>query len=190
MVATLPLPLVMWHECVPAGLRSDQIGSASSAAGPPDGASGSALRTRRLAARARTAADPAPPDWLVRRHQCQHRRPRAPASAAAADATRVAADEYQLRTRYERNLPKWTGMAWQGAGVLLLLLGVSVTMYVWNARRLHILSEGGAGSRVLRFSRVFESAVRALIKAPPMRAGFLLLFRTCRNTSDRNHSAE
>jgi hypothetical protein len=91
---------------------------------------------------------------------------------------RLAAEEYQLRTRYERNLPKWTGMAAQGAGVLLFLLGVSVTMYVWNARRLHILSEGGAGSRVLRFSRVFEGAVRALIKPPPMRAGFLLLFRT------------
>jgi hypothetical protein len=45
----------------------------------------------------------------------------------------LAAEEYQLRTRYERNLPKWTGMAAQGAGMLLFLLGVSVTMYVWNA---------------------------------------------------------
>jgi hypothetical protein len=90
----------------------------------------------------------------------------------------LAAEEHQLRARYERNLPKWTGMAAQGAGVLLFLLGVSVTMYVWNARRLHILPEGHAGSRVLRLSRLFEGAVRALIKPPPMRAGFLLLFRT------------
>jgi len=91
---------------------------------------------------------------------------------------RLAAEEYRLRTRYERNLPKWTAMAAQGAGVLLCLLGVSVTMYVWNARRLHILPDGRAGSRALRLSRVFEGAVRALIKPPPMRAGFLLLFRT------------
>jgi hypothetical protein len=91
---------------------------------------------------------------------------------------RLAAEEYQLRTRYERSLPKWTGMAAQGAGVLLFLLGVSVTMYVWNARRLHILPDGRALARVLRLSRLFEGAVRALIKPPPMRAGFLLLFRT------------
>ena len=91
---------------------------------------------------------------------------------------RLAAEEHQLRTRYERNLPKWTGMAAQGAGVLLLLLGLSVTMYVWNARRLHLLPDGGAASPVLSLSRVCESAVRALIKPPPMRAGFLFLVRT------------
>jgi hypothetical protein len=69
-------------------------------------------------------------------------------------------------------------MAAQGAGVLVLLLGVSMSMYLWNARRLHIIPDGGAGSGVLRLSRVFEGAVRALIKRPPMRAGFLLLYRT------------
>jgi hypothetical protein len=62
--------------------------------------------------------------------------------------------------------------------VLAFLIGVSLTMYVWNARRLHILSDASAGSRVLRVSRLFEGAVRALIKPPPVRAGFLLLFRT------------
>ena len=91
---------------------------------------------------------------------------------------RLAAEEHQLRSRYEGNLPKWTGMAAQGAGALAFLLGVSLTMYVWNARRLHVLPDGRAGSRALRFSRLFEGAVRALIKPPPMRAGFLLLFRT------------
>src|SRR6185369_4725604 len=64
--------------------------------------------------------------------------------------SRLAAEERQLRTRYERNLPRWTGMAAQGAVALVLLLGVSMTMYLWNARRLHIIPDGGAGSGVLR----------------------------------------
>jgi hypothetical protein len=69
-------------------------------------------------------------------------------------------------------------MAAQGAQVLLFLLGASLAMYLWNARRLHLLPEKAARGRFLRPSRVFEGAVRALIKPPPMRAGFLLLFRT------------
>jgi hypothetical protein len=89
----------------------------------------------------------------------------------------LAAAEHQLRKRYEGNLPKWTGLAVQGAGVLALLLGFSLTMYVWNARRLHILSEGRAASHVLSLSRLFEGVAGALIRPPPMRAGFLLLFR-------------
>jgi hypothetical protein len=90
----------------------------------------------------------------------------------------LAAEEQHLRTRYEGNLPKWTRMAVQGAGMLAFLVGISLTMYVWNARRLHILSDGGAGSRVLRVSRLFGGVVSALIRRPPVRAGFSLLWRT------------
>jgi hypothetical protein len=51
-------------------------------------------------------------------------------------------------------------------------------MYVWNARRLHILSDGRAGNGGPRLSRLFEGLARALIKPPPLRVGFFLLFRT------------
>jgi hypothetical protein len=47
-------------------------------------------------------------------------------------------------------------MAAQGAAALVLLLGVSMTMYLWNARRLHMIPDGGAGSGVLHLSRLFE----------------------------------
>jgi hypothetical protein len=56
-------------------------------------------------------------------------------------------------------------------------------MYVWNARRLHELPDGSAGSRVLRVSRVVEGLARAVIPPPPVRAGFLLLLRTMRGSA-------
>src|SRR5205085_5175276 len=95
----------------------------------------------------------------------------------------LALEERRFRSEYERNLPRWTASAAQGAVALALLLAGSLAMYVWNARHLHVLADQGPSAGGISLARLCDRIARTLIPSPPLRGGFLLLFRTMLRSS-------
>jgi hypothetical protein len=89
-----------------------------------------------------------------------------------------AAEERQLRTRYESSLPRLTALAVEAVSVLTLLLAAVLALYLWNARRLYILDEGRTTSPLMPVSDLVARIARGLIRRPATRAGFLFLLRT------------
>jgi hypothetical protein len=89
-----------------------------------------------------------------------------------------AAEEEQLRTRYESSLPRLTKLALEGTAVLGLMLGVVLALYLWNARRAYAVDQARAWRPFVRVSDLFERVGRALIRTPAARAGFFFAVRT------------
>ncbi|MGH9309166.1 MAG: hypothetical protein ACRD1U_07320, partial [Vicinamibacterales bacterium] len=87
-------------------------------------------------------------------------------------------DEQRLRARFEGNIPHFTMLALQGAAALLAVVGLSLTTYLWNARRLHLLMDEGRAAPVLGVARAAERMARATIRRPATRAGMMFLVRT------------
>jgi hypothetical protein len=92
--------------------------------------------------------------------------------------TWMAIEEDRLRADYRRGLPHVTALALRGAGALVVLLVVSSTMYLWNARRLQVLPEEEGGAATFRIRRLAAGIAQALIRRPARRAGLLFFART------------
>jgi hypothetical protein len=81
----------------------------------------------------------------------------------------------RLVTRYRNGFPHMAVRAWLGAGVLLVSLMVSSTMYLWNARRVHVLPEERGSTAVAPVSAVIAVIARVVAPRPAGRAGLLFL---------------
>jgi hypothetical protein len=89
-----------------------------------------------------------------------------------------AAEEDRLRSQYRGELPKLTATALKSTGALALLLACTWSMYLWNARRLHVLPEDSSGSAVFRLSTVADLLAKAITRRPGSRTGASFFFRT------------
>ena len=91
---------------------------------------------------------------------------------------RLAAEEAQLRSQYQRNLPRVTALALRGTGILMSMFAVTALVYLRNARRFHLLPDGRASDTVVGVSRFSEAIASVLTRRPATRAGLLFLIRT------------
>lgn len=90
----------------------------------------------------------------------------------------LATEENQLRTQYRRSLPRLTALALRGTGMLAAVLAISLVVYIRNAKRLQVVSEGQGATAIFGVSRVSDRIAAALARRPATRAGWLFLFRT------------
>lgn len=86
-------------------------------------------------------------------------------------------DEMHLKALYRDSLPDLTRRAVAGTGVLGLMLTMSFALYLWNARRLHILPEAQRAP-LMRSLRAGERLSILLASRPAKRAGLLFAART------------
>ena len=91
---------------------------------------------------------------------------------------RLSAEEHRLRTQYRRGLPHLTSLALRGIGVFAVVLTISISVYLRNARRFHLLPEGQDTNTVLGVSRISDAVASILTNKPATRAGLLFLIRT------------
>jgi hypothetical protein len=91
---------------------------------------------------------------------------------------RLSAEESRLRTSYRQSLPHVTTLALRGIGALVVVLTVSLTVYLRNARRFHMLPEGQAANTVGGVSSLSDGVASILTRRPATRAGLLFLVRT------------
>lgn len=91
--------------------------------------------------------------------------------------TWFASEEDRFRTRYRHSLPHLTALAFRGTGALAFLLMLSSAMYLWNARRLHVLAEDEGGA-VFRAFGLSDRLAMVLARRHARRAGLLFLLRT------------
>ena len=91
---------------------------------------------------------------------------------------RLSAEENRLRTQYRRGLPHLTSLALRGIGVFAVVLTISFSAYLRNARRFHLLPEGQDTNTVLGVSRISDAVASILTNKPATRAGLLFLIRT------------
>ena len=94
-----------------------------------------------------------------------------------------AEEDDRLVTQYRNGLPHLAVRALLGAGVLLVLLVVSSTMYLWNARRLHMMPEEGSAVAMSPVSAVIDVLAKAVARRPAGRAGLLFLGQSVRGSS-------
>jgi hypothetical protein len=81
-------------------------------------------------------------------------------------------------TQYQNGLRHMAGRALSGAGVLLVLLMVSAVMYLWNARRLHVLPDERGGPAFFPVWTVMDVLAKVVARRPATRAGLLFLSQT------------
>ncbi len=94
-----------------------------------------------------------------------------------------AARDDRLVAQYRSGLPHLVARARRGAGVLLVLLTVASAMYLWNARRLHMLPiEGSRATRLVPMPGVADVLAKVLARRPATRAGLLFLGRSIRGS--------
>ena len=91
---------------------------------------------------------------------------------------RLSAEESRLRTLYRQSLPHLTTLAVRGIGALVVVLTLSLTVYLRNARRFHMLPEGQAANTVGGVSSLSDGVASLLTRRPATRAGLLFLVRT------------
>jgi hypothetical protein len=88
----------------------------------------------------------------------------------------MSAEELELRRLYWGSLPALTRQAALGTLVLGLILGVSFVLFLWNARRLHVLPEGRRAPTLLPRWRVGDRV--SILPRPAKRAGLLFFVKT------------
>jgi hypothetical protein len=91
---------------------------------------------------------------------------------------RLAVEEERLRTQYRASLPRLTGLAIRGTGVLAALMTFSLAIYLRNARRLQVVPERGGPGSALSLSHITDAVASAIAWRPSTRAGFLFFVRT------------
>lgn len=87
-------------------------------------------------------------------------------------------EERHLRELYWDSLPEFTRRAARATIVLGVTLAVSLALYLWNARRLHVLPEGRRAAALMPRWRVGDRVATALARGSAKRAGLLFLIRT------------
>jgi len=88
----------------------------------------------------------------------------------------MSAEELELRRTYWGSLPALTRQAVLGTVMLGMTLGVSFALFLWNARRLHVLPEGRRAPTLLRGWRVTGDV--SIPPGPAKRAGLLFFLKT------------
>ena len=97
-------------------------------------------------------------------------------------STWEADEDDRLVTQYRNGLPHMAARALLGAGVLLVLLMASSTMYAWNARRVHVLPDERSGAAMSPVSAVIDVLAKAVARRPAGRAGLLFLGQSVRGS--------
>jgi hypothetical protein len=88
----------------------------------------------------------------------------------------MSAEELDLRWRYWSSLPALTRQALRGTLALGLALAASFVLFLWNARRLHVLPEGRRAPPRLHRSHVGDRSTTLLV--PAKRAGVRFFVKT------------
>ncbi len=84
----------------------------------------------------------------------------------------------RLVTQYRNGVPHMRARAARGIGVLLALMIVSWTMYLWNARSMAALREERGGAATIPVSVLADALAKFVAGRPASRAGLLFLGQT------------
>ena len=89
-----------------------------------------------------------------------------------------AEEDARLAAQYRNGLPRIVRRAAFGAAALVVVLVFSSAMYLWNARRLHVLDGERSGAASLPLAAFTDILARAVARGPAKRAGLLFLMKT------------
>jgi len=96
---------------------------------------------------------------------------------------RLAIEETRLRTQFREGLGPLTVLAVRGTVVFVSVVVLSMAIYLRNARRFHLLSDGSAADSVMGVSAVSDKIASILTSRPASQAGISFLVRTVAGSS-------